>query len=236
MGRKWNNIKYGKAAKDAAKAKVYARFGKEIYMAAKPMPNLEMNQALKAVVERAKTNKVPREIIDRAIDKAKSSDDVNYNEIRYEGYGPQGSAIIVDCLTDNVNRTVAEVRSAFKKNGGNLGVSGSVAYMFDAFGLIETSGIMEDDLLMILIESDIDVQKLETEEQVVLVYCAPDQLHHVENFLKTVEGLEIMSSQLTMEANVEVSLEQGEALEQFEKLIETLEALDDVSNVYHNLV
>lgn len=236
MGRKWNNIKDGKAAKDGAKAKVYARFGKEIYMAAKPMPDLEMNQALRAVVDRARTNKVPREIIDRAIDKAKSNDDVNYNEIRYEGYGPQGTAIIVDCLTDNVNRTVAEVRSAFKKNSGNLGVSGSVAYMFDALGIIETKGIQEDDLLMILLEGDIDVKELETEQDMVIVYCQPDQLHQVETFLLSVDGLEIISSELTMEANIETSLEDAEALEQFTKLIETLEALDDVSSVYHNLV
>ena len=118
MGRKWNNIKYGKAAKDAARSKVLARFGKEIYMAAKNGdPDPELNRNLASVIDRAKVAGVNREIIDRAINKAKGGSDENYDFIRYEGYGPNGAAVIVDTLTDNVNRTVAEVRSAFNKNG-----------------------------------------------------------------------------------------------------------------------
>src|SRR5690606_12928852 len=131
MGRKWNNIKEKKASKDANTSRVYAKFGIEIYVAArKGEPNPESNQALKVVLERAKTYNVPRAIIDRAIDKAKRGAEDNYEELRYEGFGPNGSMLIVDALTNNVNRTAPAVRSVFNKNGGNMGVSGSVAYMF----------------------------------------------------------------------------------------------------------
>jgi YebC/PmpR family DNA-binding regulatory protein len=131
MGRKWNNIKDGKAAKDADKSKIYAKFGREIYVAAKAGdPDPEINVGLRGVLEKAKTYKVPKEIVDRAIEKAKGGHEENYDAVRYEGYGVNGSAVIVDALTDNVNRTVAEVRTAFNKNGGKMGVSGSVAFMF----------------------------------------------------------------------------------------------------------
>ena len=132
MGRKWNNIKEKKAQKDKNTSRIYAKFGKEIYVAAKSgEPDPESNQALRLVLERAKTYSVPNHIIDRAIDKAKGGGDENYDHLRYEGFGPSGSMIIVDALTNNVNRTASDVRAAFGKNGGNMGVSGSVAYMFD---------------------------------------------------------------------------------------------------------
>ena len=116
MGRKWNNIKYKKAQKDANTSKIYAKFGKEIYVAAKKgEPDPELNQALKFVIERAKTYDVPKHIIERAIDKAKGGADEHYDELRYEGFGPNGSMIIVDALTNNVNRTASEVRAAFGK-------------------------------------------------------------------------------------------------------------------------
>ena len=135
MGRKWNNIKEKKASKDANTSRIYAKFGREIYVAAKQgEPDPESNQSLKFVLERAKTYNVPKAIIDRAIEKAKGGSEENYDELRYEGFGPNGSMVIVDALTNNVNRTAAEVRSAFSKNGGNMGVSGSVSYMFDRDG------------------------------------------------------------------------------------------------------
>ena len=133
MGRKWNNIKYKKAEKDKNTSRIYAKFGVEIYVAAKKGdPDPETNQALKFVIERAKTYNVPKHVIERAIDKAKGGADEQYDELRYEGFGPNGSMVIVDALTNNVNRTASDVRAAFGKNGGNLGVSGSVSYMFDS--------------------------------------------------------------------------------------------------------
>ena len=140
MGRKWNNIKEKKAQKDKNTSRIYAKFGREIYMAARSgEPDPEANQNLKFVLEKAKTYSVPKHIVDRAIEKAKGGSEENYDELRYEGFGPSGSMLIVDALTNNVNRTVSDVRAAFGKNGGNMGVSGSVAYMFNNLSLIHIS-------------------------------------------------------------------------------------------------
>ena len=137
MGRKWANIVAKKTAKDGANSKVYAKFGVEIYVAAKKGdPDPESNTALKFVIDRAKQAQVPKHVIDKAIDKAKGNTDETFTEGRYEGFGPNGSMLIVDTLTSNVNRTAANVRAAFGKNGGNMGASGSVSYLFDNKGVI----------------------------------------------------------------------------------------------------
>src|SRR6476469_7802061 len=161
MGRKWNNIKEKKASKDANTSRIYAKFGVEIYVAARQgEPNPESNQALKFVLERAKTYNVPRHIIDRAIEKAKGGSEESYDELRYEGFGPNGSMVIVDALTNNVNRTAAEVRSAFNKNGGNMGVNGSVAYMFDPTAGFGIEGKTADEVLELLMEGDVEVRDI----------------------------------------------------------------------------
>ncbi|MEC2217124.1 YebC/PmpR family DNA-binding transcriptional regulator, partial [Bacillus velezensis] len=168
MGRKWNNIKEKKASKDANTSRIYAKFGREIYVAAKQgEPDPESNQALKVVLERAKTYSVPKNIIERAIEKAKGGAEENFDELRYEGFGPNGSMIIVDALTNNVNRTAPEVRAAFGKNGGNMGVSGSVAYMFDATAVIGVEGKTADEALELLMEADVDVRDILEEDDSV---------------------------------------------------------------------
>jgi len=237
MGRKWNNIKYGKASKDAARGKVYARFGKEIYMAAKNgEPDIAMNSNLASVVDRAKIAAVPRDIIDRAIAKAKSGATENYEPIRYEGYGPSGSAIIVDALTDNVNRTVAEVRSAFKKNGGNLGVSGAVAFMFEptALFVFAAGEYDEDAVLEALMEADADVRDVEVDDEYVTVTADQDQFKAVQDALASMGVMEFEAADLTMLPTTTNQLA-GDDLEKFLKLIDKLEADDDVTNVYHNV-
>ncbi|CAG9621238.1 YebC/PmpR family DNA-binding transcriptional regulator [Sutcliffiella rhizosphaerae] len=235
MGRKWNNIKEKKAAKDANTSRVYSKFALEIYVAAKQgEPNPESNMALKFVLERAKTYNVPRNIIDRAIDKAKGAGDEKYDELRYEGFGPNGSMLIVDTLTNNVNRTASEVRAAFGKNGGNMGVSGSVAYMFDATAVFAFEGKSSDDVLEILMDADLDVRDIMEEEDTVIVYAEPDQFHAVQTALKDAGIEEFTVAELTMLAQNEVELS-GDAEAQFEKLIDALEDLDDVQRVYHNV-
>lgn len=236
MGRKWNNIKYGKAAKDSARSKVYARFGKEIYMAAKNgEPDPELNRNLRSVVERAKTAGVSKEIIDRAINKAKGGAEENYDAIRYEGYGPNGSAIIVDALTDNVNRTVAEVRSAFTKNGGKIGVSGAVSFMFEPTALFGFSGeITAEEVLEGLMEADVDVRDVEEDEQGVTVYADQENFHATQVALNAMKITEFEVAELTMLPSSTVELA-DESLEKFIKLIDTLEDLDDVQQVFHNV-
>lgn len=235
MGRKWNNIKEKKASKDASTSRVYAKFGKEIYVAAKQgEPDPESNRALKVVLERAKTYNVPRAIIDRAIEKAKGGGEENYDELRYEGFGPNGSMIIVDALTNNVNRTASEVRAAFNKNGGNMGVSGSVAYMFDATAVIGFEGKSADEVLEILMEADVDVRDIVEEDETVIVYAEPDQFHAVQEAVKNAGIKEFSVAELTMLAQNDVQLPE-DVQAQFEKLIDALEDLDDVQQVYHNV-
>lgn len=235
MGRKWNNIKEKKASKDANTSRIYAKFGREIYVAAKQgEPNPESNQALRVVLERAKTYNVPRTIIDRAIEKAKGGAEENYTELRYEGFGPNGSMIIVDALTNNVNRTAAEVRAPFNKNGGNLGVSGSVAYMFDETAVIGIEGKTADEVLELLMEADVDVRDVLEEEESVIVYAEPDQFHAVQEVFKNAGITEFTVAELTMLAQNEITLPE-DAQAKFEKLIDALEDLDDVQQVYHNV-
>ncbi|MCT4480333.1 YebC/PmpR family DNA-binding transcriptional regulator [Peribacillus frigoritolerans] len=235
MGRKWNNIKEKKASKDANTSRIYAKFGREIYVVAKQgEPDPESNQALRVVLERAKTYNVPRAIIDRAIEKAKGGSEENYDELRYEGFGPNGSMVIVDALTNNVNRTASDVRAAFGKNGGNMGVSGSVAYMFDATAVIGIEGKTADDVLELLMEEDVDVRDIIEEEESVIVYAEPEQFHAVQQAFKDAGISDFTVAELTMLAQNDLTLPE-DAQAQFEKMIDALEDLEDVQQVYHNV-
>ena len=235
MGRKWNNIKDKKASKDASTSKVYAKFGREIYVAAKQgEPNPESNQALKFVLERAKTYSVPKHIVDRAIEKAKGGSDETFDELRYEGFGPNGSMVIVDALTNNVNRTAAEVRAAFNRNGGNMGVTGSVAYMFDSTAVFGVEGKTSDEILELLMEADLDVRDILEEGDTVIIYAEPDQFNAVQVALKEAGIEEFTVAEITMLAQNDVTLPE-DGLQKFERLLEVLEDLEDVQQVYHNV-
>ncbi|NMO97841.1 YebC/PmpR family DNA-binding transcriptional regulator [Paenibacillus lemnae] len=235
MGRKWNNIKEKKASKDANTSRVYAKFGVEIYVAAKKgEPDPESNRALKVVLERAKTFNVPKAIIDRALDKAKGSAEETYSELRYEGFGPNGAMVIVDTLTNNVNRTAPDVRSAFNKNGGNMGVSGSVAYMFDAAAVFGVTGKSLDEVFELLMEADVEVRDIVEEDDAIIVYAEPDQYHEVQEAFKNVGITDFTVAELTMLPQTYVSLPE-DSVAQFEKLIDALEDLEDVQQVYHNV-
>lgn len=235
MGRKWNNIKEKKAQKDKNTSRIYAKFGREIYMAAKSgEPDPEANQNLKFVLEKAKTYSVPKHIVDRAIEKAKGGSEENYDELRYEGFGPSGSMLIVDALTNNVNRTVSDVRAAFGKNGGNMGVSGSVAYMFNNTAVFAFKDKSADEIFELLLEEDLDVRDVIEEEDLTVVYAEPDQFAQVQTVLKNngVEDFEV--AELSWLAQSEVTLSE-EDLETFEKLVDAIEDLEDVQQVYHNV-
>ncbi|HEP4337467.1 TPA: YebC/PmpR family DNA-binding transcriptional regulator [Streptococcus pyogenes] len=235
MGRKWANIVAKKTAKDGATSKVYAKFGVEIYVAAKQgEPDPELNTALKFVIDRAKQAQVPKHVIDKAIDKAKGNTDETFVEGRYEGFGPNGSMIIVDTLTSNVNRTAANVRTAYGKNGGNMGASGSVSYLFDKKGVIVFAGDDADSVFEQLLEADVDVDDVGAEEGTITVYTAPTDLHKGIQALRDNGVEEFQVTELEMIPQSEVVLE-GDDLETFEKLIDALESDDDVQKVYHNV-
>ncbi|HEL0016184.1 YebC/PmpR family DNA-binding transcriptional regulator [Streptococcus equi] len=235
MGRKWANIVAKKTAKDGAISKVYAKFGVEIYVAAKQgEPDPELNTALKFVIDRAKQAQVPKHVIDKAIDKAKGNTDETFVEGRYEGFGPSGSMIIVDTLTSNVNRTAANVRAAYGKNGGNMGAAGSVSYLFDKKGVIVFKGDDADSIFELLLEADVDVDDVEAEDGSITVYTAPTDLHKAILALRESGISEFQVTELEMIPQSEVTLE-GDDLAVFEKLVDALEADDDVQKVYHNV-
>ena len=235
MGRKLANIVAKKTAKDGANSKVYAKFGVEIYAAAKQGdPDPESNSKLKFTIERAKQAQVPRHIIDKAIDKAKGSNDETFTEGRYEGFGPNGSMVIVDTLTTNVNRTAANVRAAYNKNGGNFGASGSVSYLFDNTGVIGFVGDNADEIFEYLLEKEIDVRDVEQQDDQVIVYTEPEALHKALEALRENGVAEFTVSELELIPQSEVELS-GDDLETFEKLIDALEDDEDVQKVYHNV-
>ncbi len=233
---KWKNIQNRKNAQDAKRGKVFQKLAKEIYVAAKSGGgDPDTNPALRLVIEKAKSANMPNDNIKRAIDKAAGNQDAeHYEEIIYEGYGPGGAAVMVTCLTDNKNRTASNVRHAFTKNGGNLGESGCVSYMFDRKGylVIERNelDVDEDELLLQAIEAG--AEDMETSEDVFEIYTEPENFMAVKESLEK-EGFEFASAEVTMVPQTEADLNE-EQQDKLEKLIDMLEDDDDVQDVYHN--
>lgn len=236
MGRKWENIKMKKAQTDGAAAKVNSKYGIEIYAAAKQGNSVdpEANSTLKFVIERAKQAQVPKHVIERALEKAKGSGDETFIEGRYEGFGPNGSLLIVDTLTSNVNRTATNVRTAFNKNGGTYGAAGSVSYLFDETAVVVFEGDDADAVLETLLEAEVDVRDAEQQDDQVVVYTEPADLHKAIEALRQNGVSEFSTTEITMLPQAEVTLE-GEDLATFEKLVDALEADDDVQKVHHNV-
>lgn len=235
MGRKWANIVEKKTKLDANNSKIYAKFGIEIYVAAKQgEPDPHSNQKLKFVIDRAKTYNVPRHIIDRAIEKAKGAGDGDYQELRYEGFGPNGSMIIVDALTNNVNRTAADVRAAYSKNGGNMGAPGSVSYLFDNTAIFGIPNKDADELLEALMEADVDVRDVVQEDDQAIVYAEPNDFNDVRAALEGMGIKDFSVAEIEMIPQSEVTLE-GDDLRLFERMINALEDNEDVQKVYHNV-
>ena len=234
MGRAFEVRKVAMAKTAAAKSKVYAKFGREIYVAAKAgVPDPEMNAALKRVIERAKKEQVTADVISRAIEKAKGGADDNYQAARYEGFGPGSAQLVVECLTDNVNRTIAEVRTCFNKTGGKLG---SVLHMFEQKSVFTFTGLTEDETLMILIEAGVDVKDYEVDEEYITVYGEPSQFNEIRTALKDAKpDLEFEEDEVEWLPLAKSSLNDDKEKEQFERLINMLEELDDVQKVYHNI-
>lgn len=234
MGRAFEVRKVAMAKTAAAKSKVYSRYGREIYMAAKAgVPDPEMNPTLKRIIEKAKRDQVSADVIHRAIEKAKGGSDDNYTSARYEGFGPGTSQLVVECLTDNVNRTIAEVRTCFNKTGGKLG---SVLHMFEQKAVFTFQGLSEDETLMILIEAGVDVKDYEVDEDYITVYGTPDQYNEIRSALKDAKPeLEFEEDEVSFLPLATSTLTEEKEIEQFERLINMLEELDDVQHVYHNI-
>ena len=233
---KFANIKHKKEKNDAAKGKIFTIIGREIAVAVKEGgADPANNSRLRDVIAKAKANNMPNDTIDRGIKKAAGdANSVNYERAVYEGYGPSGTAIIVETLTDNKNRTAANVRAAFGKNGGNMGASGSVSYLFDNKGVIVFSGDDADAIFELLLEADVDVDDVEAEEGTITVYTAPTDLHKAIVALREsgVEEFQVTELEMIPQSEVELS---GDDLETFEKLYGVLEDDEDVQKIYTNV-
>ncbi len=231
---KWHTIKHKKGALDAKRGKVFTKLIKEITVAARTGGgDPDANARLRKAISDAKAQNMPNDTIDRAVKRGTGDlEGVNYEEITYEGYGPNGVAIMVETMTDNRNRTVAELRHLFSKNGGNLGESGSVAWMFDKKGLIivdkETKS--EDELFEIAIEAGAD--DLQTDGEVFEIYTAPENFEAVDEAIKTA-GIEPQASEISMIPQNYIKLEGADA-KQMLKLYEAIDDHDDVQKVYSN--
>lgn len=219
-----------------AKAKIYSRYSKEILVAAKNGdPDPDMNQALKKAIERAKANNVPADVIKRAIEKAKSSADESYNAARYEGFGNSGSTIIIDCLTDNANRTIANLRACFNKAKAKLGVGGSVSFGYEHLGVIVLEYTDEDAMMEALLEAEIDLKEIEIEDGYMTITVEPTQLEDAKTVIEQlIPEVKFEVFETKMVANETVSLE-GDDKELFKRLVTLLDDVDDVQNVYHNV-
>ncbi len=233
---KWANIKHKKAKVDAQRGKLYTKIAKEIIMAAKQGGgDPEANFALRMAVDKARAANLPNENINRAIQRGVGAQDGdNFESFSYEGYGPGGVAVIVDLLSDNRNRTASDIRHLFSKNGGNMGETGCVSYMFDRKGVIlidrEVEMRSEDDMLLVVLEAG--AEDLQIEEDSFQVITAPDELEAVRRSLQQ-QGVAIESAELSMLPQTMVAVE-GEAAEKALKLLNALEEHDDVQNVYTN--
>ena len=235
MGR-FPNIAAAKAKTGAAKGKLYGMYAKEIYQAAKNGGvTPEGNPALKRLIEKAKKEQVPSDVIKRAIDKVNSGAGENYETLTYEVFGPNGSTLMVECLTDNVNRSVSDVRTVLNKCKVKMGAMGSVAYMYDNLCIVGFSGLEEDDVMNALIENDIDFVDMEDNDGNILIYGNPSDLYKIKEAITSVKNdIEFTVDEISMLPKERITLS-GEALDEFNKLVNMLDEVDDVQNVYHNV-
>ena len=232
---KWATIHRKKGLLDQARGKVFQKLAKEIMVAAKGgSPDPSQNAALRLAVDKAKAQNMPKDNIQKAIDKATGgTDGANYENVRYEGYGPNGVAFMVDCLTDNRNRTASMVRSSFTKAGGNLGTDGSVSYMFERRGsIVIPSEYDEDEMMMVAL--DAGAEDFEKVEDTYVISTDQSSFTSVRDALESNGVKEFLECELTYVPNMEVSLDE-EGVEKVMKLVDTLEELDDVQDVYYNL-
>ncbi len=235
MGRAFQNRKESMAKTAGAKTAVYSKYGKEIYVCAKnggtdPIANL----SLRRLMERAKKDQVPTHVIERAIEKAQGAGGEDYALARYEGFGPGGCMVIVDCLTDNNNRTFGEVRLCFTKTKAKIGVQGAVAHMFDHLGVFAFKHGNEDEVLEMLLAADVDVTDVENEDGLITVYVPPTEFNKAHKVLvEALPSIQFEMQEITFLPQTMTKVSGDDAV-MFEKFIDMLNETDDVQEIYHN--
>ena len=236
MGRAYEVRKASIQKTGAAKGKIYTTFAKEIYLAAKKgSPNPEANITLKRLIDKAKKNQVPSDIITRALDKAKGVGQDEYHEVVYEGFGPGASTLIIKCLTDNVNRTVGMVRAAFNKVNKSLGVTNSVSYNYEHLGVISFKYDDEEKVLDLLLNAGIEVIDIESEDGYITISLNPSDMNTAKDELeRDIANIDYEVDEVGMYAKDKITLE-GEEKEIFDRLYNMLEDIEDVSQIYTNV-
>ena len=233
---KWHNIQAKKGKADAARGKIFTKLGRELLMAVKQGgPEPSANSKLRDVIAKCKANNMPNDTINSAIKRAAGAgNSENYEEITYEGYGPNGVAVIVNCSTDNKNRTAADVRHVFDKFGGNLGTAGCVSYMFERKGVIiiekSSTNLSEDDLMMLALDNGAD--NMETDEEIYEITSNPTDFSALREALEN-NGLIFAEAEVQMVPSTYVNLDEN-GVRRMELLLEKLDELDDVIEVFHN--
>lgn len=238
MGRA-HEVRAASMAKTAAiKSKLYSRFGKELYIAAKSgVPDPEMNLSLKRKIAEAKSNQVPADVIKRAIEKAKGGSEENYTEARYEGFGPANSTVIIDCLTDNTNRSYTEVKTCFNKShGAKLANAGAVSFGYESVGLFDFPYEDEEGMLDALMEADVDVQDISVEDGIMEVKTTFQDFGKAQEAIeKLIPNVEFSTCETTMLPNEYVTLTSQEDIDAYNKLMSLLNDAEDVNKVYTNV-
>ena len=237
MGRAFERRKYSIFKTAAQNSKLYAKYSKQVYVAAKNgVPDPAANPHLRLVVEKAKKENVPSHVIDKAIQKAAGKGGEDFHSVRYEGFGPGGAMIIVECLTDNNQRTISEIRSYFVKAGAKLAASGSVVMSFDHLAVISFKGDSEEKVIEALFAADVAVEDVESKDGVITVFTPPAEFYKAKTaVLQAMPGVELDVQEITFIPQATKTLG-AEELASFEKFLQMLEDNEDVQEVYHNIV
>jgi len=235
MGRNFENRKNAIFKTAGQKSKLYSKYGKQLYVVAKNgVPDPEANPALRSMVEKAKRDKVPGHVIDKAIEKARGTGGEDFVTARYEGFGPGGSMVIVDCLTDNNQRTISEVRNCFTKTNSKLGATGSVAMWFDQKAVLSFKGTNADQVLEALLNAEVNVDEVESKDGNVTVFAPPEEFYKAKTaLLQAFPGTELEVQEITFLPQTTKALS-AEDLAMFQKFMTMLNDCDDVQDVYHN--
>jgi len=235
MGRAYEVRKASIQKTGAVKAKLYSTYAKEIYIAAKGHPDPEGNESLRRLIEKSKKEQIPSDIVKRAIDKAKGGSAEDYLEVIYEGFGPGASTFIIKCLTDNLNRTVSFVRSAFNKVNKSLGVTNSVSYNYDYLAVVSFKYANEEEILDYLLNAGLEIIDIESVDGEITITCHPNLIWDVKKSLEAlISDLEYTYDEVGMFPKETIEL-QGEDQELFIRLLNLLEEIEDVTMVYHNV-
>ncbi|MDY3551155.1 YebC/PmpR family DNA-binding transcriptional regulator [Gemmata sp. JC717] len=237
MGRIFEKRKYSIFKTAAQNSKVYSKYSKQLYVAAKNgVPDPHANPVLRNIIERAKRDNVPSHVIEKAIQKAAGAGGENYQSARYEGFGPGGSLVVVDCLTDNNTRTISDVRSCFTKTGSKLSASGSVVMLFDHLAVISFAGNDEEKVMEAMFAADVAIEEVECKDGTVTVFAPPGEFYKAKTaLLEAFPGLELDVQEISFLPKETKQLS-GDELALFEKFLGMLNDCDDVQEVYHNVL